>query len=63
MVEAAERLLADLPELGEIAARGRISDVVVEYQPVDAIGSISGATTDRDVSSSAVSGVADASGN
>ena len=63
MVEAAERLLADLPELGEMAARGRISDVVVEYQPVDAIRSIPGAPTDRDVSSSSVTGVSDSSGN
>jgi len=63
VVEAAERLLADLPELGEIAARGRISDVVVEYQPVDAIRSISGAPTDRDVLPSSVTGVSDSSGN
>ena len=63
MVEAAERLLADLPELGEMAARGRISDVVVEYQPVDAIRSIPGAPTDRNVSSSSVTGVSDSSGN
>ena len=63
VVEAAERLLADLPELGEIAARGRISDVVVEYQPVDAIRSISGAPTNRDVLPSSVTGVSDSSGN
>ena len=33
MVEAAERLLADLPELGEIAARNRIAEVLPGYRP------------------------------
>jgi len=33
MVAKAERLLADLPELGEIAARNRIEEVVSGYRP------------------------------
>ena len=33
VVEAVERLLADLPELGEIAARNRIADILPEYRP------------------------------
>jgi hypothetical protein len=33
MVAKAERLLADLPELDEIAARNRIEEVVSGYRP------------------------------
>ena len=35
MVAEAEKLLADLPELGEIAARNRIAEIVYEYSPAD----------------------------
>jgi FlaA1/EpsC-like NDP-sugar epimerase len=35
MVAEAERLLADLPELGEIAARNRIAEALPEYSPAD----------------------------
>lgn len=36
MVSAAERLLVDLPELGETAARGRLAELVSGYQPAAA---------------------------
>ncbi|MDP6823414.1 MAG: nucleoside-diphosphate sugar epimerase/dehydratase [Dehalococcoidia bacterium] len=36
MIEAAERLLRDLPELGEMAARNRIADVLPGYRPASA---------------------------
>jgi len=34
ILENAEQLLADLPKLGEIAARTRVTEILPEYRPI-----------------------------
>ncbi|MCH7593200.1 MAG: polysaccharide biosynthesis protein [Chloroflexi bacterium] len=63
MVSAAERLLADLPELGENAARDRVAEIVPGYRPAAAFDPSQHDVTIPSVAPASVRGVADSPGD
>ena len=59
MVAEAERLLADLPELGEIAARNRIAEVVSGYHPASTPDQIEHNSPDAATTQTQIQGLGD----
>ena len=59
MVAESARLLADLPELDEIAARNRIAETVSEYSPAPTSDLIESDSPDAAITQTQIRGLGD----